>query len=365
MTDFFHLDYETFSAVPGGIRKAGTYHYAQDPTIELLMAAYTLPGDTQQVYHWDTTVETRMPVLLAQLLEAPDITIKAFNANFERQITQSVLSIEIPPERWRCTMTDAWSLGFKGGLGTVGEQLDLPEELLKSDKDSSLKNLFCSPAPKNHKVSRYDRTNRPEQWQQFCDYNVQDVHAEVAIAERIAQYIMPPQWNQEMWYEDQRINDRGIPLDLEMLAGAIKIKNEAKTQIGERLMALTGITVPGSNPQLQDWLQRKGLKVPNMQGKTIKRLIDGPLPDLGVLDVLELKLELAKTSTAKYDAMEAARIDDRIYGMFQFGAAQRTNRWGGRIVQLQNLPRPSIKNPEDAANIVATGDRQLLELLYG
>lgn len=361
--DVLNLDWETFSELP---IKAGTYQYMKHTSTELLMAAYSMNGG--RVEQEDLTDQPCISQYLRGALTDPEVIIRAYNAPFERRAIVDILKIPLPPQRFRCTMVESWALSFAGSMGEVGAQIGIDPELLKMDRGSYLINKFCKPAPKKHKVSRYTRLTSPDDWQLFLDYNRQDVVAEMAIAEAIEPYAFNRvQW--EEWFVDQLINDRGLPIDMGSVDGALLIAADEKLRLLTALKELTGLSNPNSVQQLQSWLGASGIRMPNMQAATLVRILKNKIPP-NIRKVLELKQMLSKTSIAKYVVLEASSVNDglgnhRLKGTLQFGGAQRTKRWAGRMFQPHNIARPGIANPEELASILAVGDRDLIELMHG
>lgn len=360
MPNSTHLDFETFSKCD--ITKEGGYRYAMDSSTEVLMASYS--GRTGPVSQWVPAKGEPMPFDLLEIFNDPNVIIKAFNAQFERLILKHVLKIDIPIERFRCVMVHAWSLSFSGGMAQVGAQLGLSSDKAKLATGGKLIRRFCMPAPSNHKADRYTLETHPDEWREFEEYNIQDTVTEREIDHLLKGYPMP-QRELDLWFMDQRINDRGVPIDMALVNGACKIEVAEKTHLRKKLNQFTSLENGASNAQLKPWLESQGLVLDNMQAETMEKALKEGVPD-HLIPVLEMKLKVSKTSTKKWAAFKKATGDDgRLRGMFSFYGAQRTGRYSGRIVQLQNLKRPSMKNPDELADMLVPGDRSLVECLHG
>ena len=329
------LDFETYS--PLDIGQVGAHKYALHPETEVLMAAWGV--DHGPVNLWVPAEGQPMPAQLEALLCDPNVEVHAYNAQFERLILWHVLGYRIPIEHFRCTMTHAWTLSFCGNLAMVGEQMGLGQDQRKLTTGKQLINRFCKPAPSNHKADRYTRFTHPDEWARFKEYCVQDVVAEREIALLLAGYPMHPD-ELDLWFWDQEVNDRGVPVDMDLVNAAVFLEGKEKARLRHEMNRLTHLENANSNPQLMQWLDVRGVRLPNMQAETLAKAckeIEDPL----ILQVLEMKSGVAKVSTTKWKAFQRATCDDGyLRGMFQFGGAQRTQRWAGRIVQLHNLKRP-------------------------
>lgn len=339
-----HLDLETFSEVD--LKKVGLDNYAKHPSTKVLMVAWAV--DEGEVL-W----AENFPIKIFELwAKNPEIEWHAFNAPFERAILREVLGVDVPIERWRCVMVHAYHLAFSGGLAQVGQQLGLPEDKQKLSDGRRLIHKFCKPAPKNHTIRRYTKENSPDDWQKFKTYNIQDVVSEREIGLLLGRYPMPQsEW--EMWFIDQRVNDRGLPIDKEIVEAGVEIFHAEKRHLAHQLKELTELANPNSGPQLLGWLSRHHYPFNDLKAETVeKALLPFKKPfdlrwglDELPLQVLRLKQQLARTAGAKWEAFQRMTDWDscRLRGAFQFNGAQRTARWGGRGVQPHNLPR----SPED------------------
>lgn len=345
-----HLDFETYSEAPFGKKKdaVGLDVYAKHPSTEVLMMAV---ATGEEVPRWveQTSIMVSMLDLYAR---DPRIEWHAFNAPFERVIMREVLGIDIPIERWRCTMVHAYHLGFSGGLGDVGQQLGIPEDKQKLTRGRYLINKFCSPAPKNHKVRRYTKENSPEDWEEFKAYNIQDVVAERENGMLLDRYPMPQsEW--DLWFMDQRVNDRGLPVDRELVEAALEVYHDERRHLTRILKERTGLQNPNSRDQMLRYLRVHGYPYDNLQADTVRDALH--LEGWGnpeVRETLALKQQAARTAGSKWEAFKRMTDWDtnRLRHAFQFNGAQRTARWGGRGVQPHNLHR----SPEDQDEKVRT-----------
>lgn len=360
-TTHCHLDYETYSEAD--IKEVGGYKYAADPSTEVMLAAYSFNGG--EVRLWDATQDPVMPADLAAAFADPSVQFHAFNAAFERNITKYVLGLDVPTERWHCTMVHAWSLSFSGGLAEVGEQIGLSPDKQKLTDGKKLINRFCKPAPSNHKAERYTSKTHPEEWARFCEYCRQDVVSEQEMETLLVGYPVIPQ-ERALWLLDQRVNDRGLPIDGALVAGAIKIREEEIEILKARMNEITGLSNANSPTQLGAWLATQGVPLPDMTKDTIEHALQSPHLPPSVTEVLQCRQQASKTSVKKWDALSMATMSDgRLRGVFQFGGAQRTQRWAGRIFQPQNLPRPSRDDIDVVASALVPGSRDLIDVVYG
>jgi len=355
-----HIDVETYSEVD--LKKVGSYAYAAHPSTQIELFAYAFEDFPVNV--WDATVTPWPPYDLLKYLNDPTVELHAFNAQFERLIIQHCMHMYLLIERYHCTMVHAWSLSFSGGLDQIGQQVGLPHDLRKTKDGHRLVMKFCKPAPKNHKADRYTSKNAPEDWARYIDYNRQDVEAERAIHRLIEGYKIPD-FERRLWIADQRINDRGLPIDLDVVRGAVKIYHEEKERLKAEMNRVTYLANANSIQQLQPWLAARGLETDTLDKDFVKKALKKELAE-DVRYVLELRQKISRTSAAKWEALLRATTEDgRLRGTFAFGGAQRTQRWAGRIFQPHNLPRPSRDDTDLTAGILATGDRAMVELLYG
>lgn len=358
-----HLDFETYSEAD--LFKVGGYAYAAHPTTEITLCSFAL--DDFPVELWDATDPRtpEPPYTLLKYLNSPSIELHAFNANFERLILRHVMQMVLPIERFYCTMVHAWSLSFAGGLDAIGKQMGLAQEHQKLTDGKKLIQKFCKPAPKNHLADRYDRHNSPEAWERFKEYCIQDTDTERRISRLLDGYPVHPT-ERQLWIMDQKINDRGLPIDLDVVRGAVKIYHEEKAKLQQEMNDLTHLANANSTQQLHPWLAARGIVLPDLTKDTVAARLKDPFLPEEVREVLELRQKVSKISPTKWEALLRATTDDGVLrGTFAFGGAQRTQRWAGRIFQPHNLPRPSRNDTDVTAGILATGDRDMVEAIYG
>jgi DNA polymerase len=345
------LDTETFSECD--LKAHGTHRYAEHESTEITVAQWAIDDGEPKVV--DCTVDSFWddPELgdMLDMLEDPAVTVVAHNSMFDRTLLRHCWGIDVPVARWQDTMTKAMSHGLPGGLDKIGQIVGLDAEQAKDKRGRELIQLFCKPRPKNSILRRATRVTHPEQWAEFLEYSRQDIVAMRAIGKRL------PSWNYRaghpelaLWHLDQRINDRGVAVDLELAEAAIDaVAREQKRLKREVVEATDGLVVSASKrDQLLAFICAEyGVDLPDMKADTLRRRIEDPdLPE-GVKLLLSLRLEATKTSTAKYKALVNATSDDgRLRNTLQFAGAQRTARWAGRIFQPQNMPRPDMKQPE-------------------
>jgi len=331
-----HLDYETASEV--NIKTAGAHKYASDPSTRILMLGWAIDDDPVEL--WEAH-KGPAPARLTDALRSPHVRKHAFNAQFERLITRYCLGVEVPPEQWRCTMVESYYLGFAGGLDKTLGAVGLEG---KDKRGGQLINVFCTPAPKNHKAAWYDWANKPAEWEEFCDYCRQDVHVERRLWHWMQQFPTMSDWDYAQWCADQRINDRGVPMDTDFAASAIELWDIERQALTRELQDLTGLPRVTRGPFLE-WLQTNtGAALDTLRKDYLAaELKHGRLPD-AARPAVELWAQKEAKATAKYNAViNASMPDDRARGMFQYKGASRTDRVGGRLIQLQNLKRPFLE----------------------
>lgn len=337
-----HIDIETYSSID--LRKTGAYKYAESEDFEILIVAYSLNGSEVEVYEWKNVPATFFKALLD-----PETVKVAHNAAFER-ICFAAVGYDIPPEQWRCSMIKSSYCGLPLSLKGVSVALKLGDK----SKDSAGKALIryfsmpCKPTKVNGGRTRNLPHHAPEKWQAYKDYCSQDVVAEMEIMDRLESVTIPKEEWQAYWL-DQRINDVGVRIDLELANSAIKTHAYMMDVLKADMKRITGLDNPNSVQQLAKWIeQQTGEKVQSLAKASVLALHSEYQGTL-VGDVLEMRLEAAKTSIKKYFAMLACACKDgRARGLFQFYGAGRTGRWAGRLIQLQNLPRNYIENLDEA-----------------
>ena len=371
------IDLETYSDVD--LSKCGVYKYTESDNFEILLFAYSINHGEVEVV--DLAQGEKLPIEIIKALVDDGITKWAYNASFERvclsryisryypeyfisySINEDTVNEFLNPSSWRCSMIWAAYLGLPLSLAGVGAVLGLEEQKLKEGKD--LIKYFCVPC--NPTKTNGGRTrNLPQhdiaKWELFKNYNKRDVEVELSIQERLQSYPVPEfLWNE--YHLDQEINDRGIALDMELVENAIKFDEIAKQKASEELQGLTNIENPNSVMQMKEWLNNNGVEMESLGKKqVIEMLKDAPKE---IADVLELRQQISKSSVKKYLAMKnAGCVCNRARGMFQFYGANRTGRWAGRIIQLQNLPQNHIEDLKDARELVKYGDYDAFETLY-
>lgn len=371
------IDIETFSDVD--LQKCGVYKYVQSPVFEVLLFGYSVNGAAVQVV--DLAQGESIPDEILKALTDDTVLKWAFNAQFERVCLSAYLkkyypqyfsSYSIPedsvgdyldPSSWRCSCVWSAYMGMPLSLAGAGAVLGLEEQKLKEGKD--LIRYFCMPC-KPTKVNGGRKRNLPqhdiEKWKLFVSYNKRDVEVEMAIQGKLANFPVPD----FVWQEyclDQEINDRGIALDMDVVTNAISIDERSRNHLTEKMKKLTGLENPNSVQQMKQWLSDNGLQTESLDKKTVAALLKTVREPLN--SVLTLRQQLAKSSVKKYQAMENAVCEDgRARGMFQFYGANRSGRWAGRLIQLQNLPQNHLPDLEQARSLVKADDYDALELLY-
>lgn len=362
------IDLETYCEVD--LRKSGVYSYAEDDSFEILLLAVSVDNGPVTVY--DLTKENLPDQILHALVN--DSIIKwAFNASFERICLSNWLKKHHPkllsegflsPNSWRCSMVWSAYLGLPLSLEGVGTVLKLKEQKLKEGGD--LIRYFCLPC-KPTKINGGRKRNfphhAPDKWAAFINYNKRDVEVELAIKDKLRNHPVPDfLW--EEYHQDQNINDRGIGIDVDFVKAAITIDEESKSKIQEELKELTGLENPNSVLQMIGWLREHGVTTNSLDKKAVKELLK--VVDAKTTKVLKLRQQAAKSSVSKYQAMvNCVCLDGRARGMFQFYGANRTGRWAGRLVQLQNLPQNHLPDLKEARDLFKTGDLDATDLLYG
>lgn len=357
------IDIETYSSID--IKKAGMYKYALSDDFQILLFAYSV--DFGEVKIIDLAKGEILPEVIISALNDKNIIKHAYNAPFEWWcLNQAGYKTSI--EQWRDTMFHGLYCGYTAGLGATGTAIGLPQDKKKDTTGKALIKLFCvpcKPTKKNGGRLRNLPHHEPEKWELFKNYCIQDVVTETGIYERLSNFPVP-QEEQELWVLDQKINAYGVKIDTELVRGALNINDIITAELTEEAVQVTGLDNPNSAAQLGKWLKEKtGQDIENLQKGTVSELI-GSLEDKEAVRVLEIRQELAKTSIKKYVAMEEAICPDgRVRGLLQFYGANRTGRWAGRLVQVQNLPRNYLETLDYAREIVKSQDADFLKLVYG
>lgn len=336
-----HIDIETYSSYD--LRKTGAYRYTEAPDFEILIIAYSIDG--QQVQAIDMNdIDAELYSEFKQHLFDKDIEKRAFNASFERVCLAQHFKTDMPPNEWVCDMVDATRVGLPASLEKCAEVLDVDAQKDKTGK--SLIRYFSVPC-KATKVNGGRTRNLPhhdtEKWQQFIDYCIKDVEAEMAIGEEIKEFkVMKSE--QDLWTIDQHINDRGVHIDKSLMLGAYELDKISKASLHEQAIKLTGLDNPNSQQQLVKWFNEQGVELDNLRKATVEEYLQKTSGRAHKM--LELRQQMSKTSVKKYDKMyQMACNDDRIRGMFQFFGAG-TGRWAGRGVQMQNLTKHKMTDEE-------------------
>ena len=334
------IDIETYSSVD--ISSGGAYKYALSPDFEILLLSYA--ADFEEVHLVYLASGEELPTEIMEALTDPSVIKHAYNAAFEWWCLSQMYDGMDPmswADQWHCTMLHALYCGYPAGLKLTGQALGLSEDQLKSSTGTLLINYFCKPckpSKANGGRTRNMPQDSPEKWEQFKAYNIQDVYAEMAIEQRLTAFPVP-EGVQAGWVTDLSINSFGFMTDREVVDGAIEVSYVKMAELMQRMQDLTGLDNPNSNVQLGKWLIDQGHPLPDLQKGTVADALTWDLPD-NIRTVLEIRQEMAKTSVTKYKAMDAAMCSDgRVRGLLQYYGANRTGRWAGRLVQVQNLPR--------------------------
>ena len=354
------IDIETFSDVD--LIKSGVYAYADSPAFEVLLFAYSFDGGETRVI--DLAQGEELPEEVAEAVFDGSVVKTAFNANFERTCLSKYFGRYLPPDSWHCSAVQAAVLALPRSLEDVGAVLGLDERKMKEGKE--LIRYFCVPC-KPTKANGGRRRNlpchAPEKWEVFKSYCVRDVDVEKAIRRKLGKFPIPER-EMDVYRLDQRINDRGVLVDMGLVRQAVRCERLHKEVVTGRAYELTGLENPNSVAQLKGWLGENGVEAESLSKKAVAEMIgesDGEVEEL-----LRLRLLMAKTSVKKYEAMERSVCSDgRVHGLLQFYGANRTGRWAGRLVQVQNLPQNHLPDLELARRLVREGRFEDVELFYG
>ena len=371
------IDIESFSSVD--LKKCGVYKYAESPDFEILLFGVSVDGGDVTVY--DLASGDTVPEEIIRALSDDSVIKWAYNASFERICLSvwlrrnypqhfSSYSIEgdtvrnyLAPSSWRCSLVWGAYMGLPLSLEGIGKVLKLENQKMAEGK--ALIRYFCVPC-KPTKANGGRTRNLPEhdpvKWSTFIAYNKRDVETEMAIQQKLSKFPVPDfLW--EEYHLDQEINDRGIQLDMALVEQAIAIDERSREELSAKMRQLTALENPNSVQQMKEWLTKHGLEVDSLDKKAVKELLKTAPPELA--EVLELRRQLAKSSVKKYQAMQnAVCTDGRARGMFQFYGANRSGRWAGRLIQLQNLPQNHMAHLEDARSLVRSGNYSMLSALY-
>lgn len=365
MIHHLSIDLETYSSV--NIKKSGAQAYFRSPDFEILLFAYSLDGGPVSVI--DMACGERIPWWLYDALTNPDYIKHAYNAPFEWGCLNRHLGIKLPPSQWRDTMLHGLYCGYTAGLGATGQALGLSEDKKKLNTGAALIRYFCvpcKPSKSNGGRTRNLPHHDPERWRLFKEYNAQDVVTEMEIARRLSAFPVPD-FVQKQWETDLIINDRGVAVDMDFVHGALQMGETVRSSLTEEAINLTGLYNPNSVKQLTGWLQEEtGEEVQNLRKETVTQMLGREANSDTVQRVLEIRQELGKSSTKKYDAIEHCVCPDgRVRGLLQYYGANRTGRWAGRLVQVQNLPRTYTEPLELARELVKGRKLDALRLIYG
>ena len=357
------IDIETYS--DQNLMKTGVYRYVESPLFEILLFSYSIDGEPVQLV--DLACGEKIPTEVIAALTDDSVIKWAFNANFERICLSRHLGYPtgdyLDPESWRCSMVWAATMGLPLSLEGVGAVLGLEKQKLTEGKD--LIKYFCQPcAPtkSNGQRTRNLPAHAPDKWLAFKNYNIRDVETEMAIQSRLSNYPVPDSvWDE--YHIDQEINDRGVGLDMELARQAIQMDGRSRSELTQAMKDLTALENPNSVQQMKNWLSLNGLETETLGKKAVAEMLKTAPPELQ--RALALRQQLAKSSVKKYQAMETAVCaDGRARGMFQFYGANRTGRWAGRIIQMQNLPQNHLDDLAEARGLVRCGDFEGVEMLY-
>lgn len=357
------IDIETFSSVD--LAKSGVYRYAESPDFEVLLFGYSVDGGAVSVV--DLASGEKIPPHILSALEDETVIKCAFNANFERICLSRLLGYEtgryLSPVSWHCTMVWSAYMGLPLSLQGCGAVLRLDRQKLTEGKE--LIRYFCvpcQPTKANGGRTRNLPGDAPEKWARFKIYNARDVETEAEIQQKLSRFPVP----EEIWDEyciDQKINDTGVALDRTLVREAIAMDGVSGHELSDAIKSLTALENPNSVSQMKAWLAANGLHTDTLGKKTVAELLKTAPERLR--EVLLLRQQLAKSSVKKYQAMENAVCSDgRARGMFQFYGANRTGRWAGRLIQMQNLPQNHLSDLSQARALVRTGNREAVKLLY-
>lgn len=362
MIEHLSIDIETFSSVD--IRKSGLYKYVQSPDFQILLFAYSYDGEPVKIV--DFAAGERLPQSVIFDLNDPTVIKHAYNASFEWYCLNNFFNTSI--EQWRCTMLHGLYCGYTAGLGATAVALGLPEDKRKMGIGSALIRTFCVPTKPTAKNGQRTRTlphHEPEKWQIFRNYCIQDVITEMEVERRLSSFPVPDQ-EQNLWVLDQIINAHGVKVDNDLIESAIFCSERTTAELMEEAIKISGLQNPKSVKQLTGWLETEtGDEIADLKKASVKELIK-TVDSETAKRMLEIRQELSKTSVKKYTAMQSALCEDgRVRGLLQFYGANRTGRWAGRLVQVQNLPRNYLETLGHARDCVKSQKIDALKLVYG
>ena len=357
------IDIETYSDIP--LQKTGVYRYCESPNFEILLFGYSIDSGPVQVV--DLACGEHIPKEVLAALEDDSVIKWAFNAAFERVCLSRYLGYPtgeyLDPESWHCSMVWAATMGLPLSLEGVGAVLGLEKQKLTEGKE--LIKYFCQPClptKANGQRTRNRPFHAPDKWELFKRYNARDVEAEMGIQQKLSKFpVLPQVW--EEYDIDQEINDRGVRIDMELVEQAIQMDARSRQELTDAMKRMTALENPNSVQQMKQWLSDNGMETDSLGKKVVAELLKTAPPELA--EVLTLRQQLAKSSVRKYQAMEKTVCsDNRARGMFMFYGANRTGRFSGRNIQLQNLPQNHLPDLAEARALVRSGDFDAVELLY-
>ena len=364
------IDIETYSS--NDLINGGVYKYVEANDFEILLFSYSVDGGPVQCV--DLALGEQLPDDIRTALTDEAVTKTAYNAVFERVCLGTYLHQQLNPSQWRCTMVRAARMGLPLSLAQCGEALGLEQQKMAEGK--ALIRFFCVPAKArrtgeetlfaSNRPSRHMPAEYPEKWKVFKDYNIRDVEVEQAILKKVRR-LPVPEFEEELYTADQEINDRGVLIDLPLVANAARFDEAYKSELLAEAKALTGLDNPNSPTQIKDYLHRvTGMTVDSLNKKNIDELDSTFSYFPRAVKMLSLRREMGKTSNKKYNSMlNCVCRDGRVHGLLQFYGAARTGRWAGRLVQLQNLPQNHLESLDDARYLVRQGDLDEFEINYG
>jgi len=357
--DTLAIDIETYSDV--SLPDCGVHRYAASEQFEILLFAYSLNDEPIQII--DLASGEKIPDKIMEYLMDDSVIKTAYNAAFERNCINRFFGFSLKPEGWRCTLVQASMLSLPLSLEGVGEALNLDKKKMSEGKD--LIRYFCmpcKPTKANGGRTRNLPSDAPEKWELFKTYCIRDVDVEKQIRNKLAKFPIPDR-EQKLYCMDQRINDRGIMVDQELIGHAVACDLLYKETVTKKAYEISGLENPNSVSQLKDWLNEKGIEVDSLAKAAVEELVENTQGD--VAEMMKLRLAMSKTSVKKYEAMERSVCPDgRVHGLLQFYGANRTGRWAGRLVQIHNLPQNHMEDLELARSLVKEGRYDLVELLY-
>lgn len=365
MMHHLSIDLETFSSV--SIKKAGAQAYFRSPDFEILLFAYSLDGGPSTVI--DLACGEKVPWWLYDALINPDYIKHAYNAAFEWGCLSRHMGVKLPPAQWRDTMLHSLYCGYPASLDAAGRALGLPEDKQKLNTGKALIRYFCVPCKatkSNGQRARNLPHHDPDKWRLFKEYNAQDVVSEMEIERRLSAFPVPD-FVQKQWETDLLINDRGVAVDMDFVHGALALGETVRSTLTKEAKELTGLFNPNSVKQLAQWLEAEtGEEVSSLRKETVAALLGRDANSDAVQRMLEIRQELGKSSTKKYDAIQNCVCPDgRVRGLLQFYGANRTGRWAGRLVQVQNLPRTYTEPLELARDFVRGQKLNAIQVVYG